>query len=241
MKIIPAIDIRNGKVVRLYKGNYKMEKVYSSDPILQAEKFKEQGAEIIHLVDLDGAKEGKPINYKLIKELVLSVKVDFQVGGGIRSRKTINKYLDVGIKRVILGSVMFSKNKKYIKSLCKDYKGKIVFSLDVKDKNLFFQGWTKMSKMDAYSFAKEIEKLGAKRIIYTDISRDGTLKGVKLSFIQKLNQTLKIPLIVAGGISSFNDIKNLFLLDIEAVIVGKAIYERKINLINCINFLRKND
>lgn len=236
MLIIPAIDIFQGKVVRLTQGDYNKTKIYSDNPADFALQFEKDGAMFLHLIDLEGAKIGRVANFSSIKNIVKNISIPVEVGGGIRNLTSINKLLNIGVNRVILSSLIFTKSKKFILNLCKEFKERIVFSLDVRNKNVYYAGWLKEEKQNYLIVAKALQDLGAPRIIFTNICQDGTLKGVNIKPINDLLNSISIPLTVAGGVTNINDIKKLSKTKVEAVVIGKAIYEKKIKLTTALKY-----
>ncbi|MCX6730661.1 MAG: 1-(5-phosphoribosyl)-5-[(5-phosphoribosylamino)methylideneamino]imidazole-4-carboxamide isomerase [Candidatus Roizmanbacteria bacterium] len=236
MKIIPAIDIRNGKCVRLFQGDYTQETVYEDDPIVVAKKWEAQGAQILHVVDLDGAKEGKIININSIKKIVNAISIPIQVGGGIRSLSSISELISSGISRVILGTVAIENRNLLYKAI--DMCGeKIVISLDAKDGVLMKNGWLEKTNNNLVSAIQELKKSGVRSFIFTDINKDGTMTEPNYKIIQSLIENLNIDLTIAGGISSSEQIVRLKEMGVKSVIIGKAIYEGKINLKEVIQYV----
>ena len=232
MIIFPAIDIKDGKCVRLIKGDFNKMTSYATPPIDQVKKYMENGFSNIHIVDLDGALQGKPVNLGIINEIVKNSKLKIQIGGGIRTLKHINAWIDLGIDRVIMGTAAV-ENFDLLKVACKKFKNKIVVALDVKDGFITLSGWKKNSNILAIDFIKKIENLGISRIIYTDINKDGTKKGPNLKDTIELSNKINIPIVISGGVSSIDDIKKIKLLNspnIEGVIVGKSIYDGDIKI-----------
>ena len=229
MRIYPAIDIKDGKCVRLFKGDYDKVTVYNDNPIEVAYKFKECGAEFIHLVDLDGARDGGSINKNIIFDIAKKLDIPVQTGGGIRDIKTVEEYISNGINRVILGTAAINDPEFLIEAIEK-FGEKIVVGIDAKDGYAAYSGWEKLSGKKAVEFAKEVEKIGGKTIIYTDIATDGTLKGPSLQSTKEMVEAVNIDIIASGGVSSFEDIKSLKEIGVEGAIVGKAIYENKVDL-----------
>lgn len=229
MLIIPAIDIKNGNCVRLTQGKFDQEVIYSENPIQIAKTWQKQGAKMIHLVDLDGAKNGKMTNLKVIKDILATVNIPVQVGGGIRDEKSIKKLLALGVNRIILGSILFG-SENLLKTLLSKYQFQIIIALDAKNGVLMKEGWLESTNKNLIKTAEYLEKLGVKRLIYTDVYKDGTMTSPNYDVIRKLLKTLLVPLIVAGGISSPTDIQKLKGLGVEGIIIGKALYEGKIKL-----------
>jgi phosphoribosylformimino-5-aminoimidazole carboxamide ribotide isomerase len=229
MEVIPAIDLRNSKCVRLYQGDYGKETVFSDNPAAMALRWQSEGAQRLHLIDLDGAARGEPCNLDAIKSIIAAVKIPVQVGGGIRSLKTIEQLLSIGVGRTILGTVAVEK-PELVKKACKKYSEQIIVSIDAKDRRVATRGWLEQSKVTASELATRMIDLGVKRIIYTDISRDGTLTSPNFAAIRELLSQVHAPVIAAGGISSIEHLTKLSELRAEGAIVGKAIYTGDINL-----------
>ena len=231
MKIFPAIDLKNGKCVRLTKGDFKSEKIYNENPINQAEIFSNAGFKYLHIIDLDGALEGSLINLGVIKEIVKKFNFKIEIGGGIRSEDSIAKLLDIGSDKVILGTAAI-KNKSFLEKSCKKYPGSIALSLDARKNDIAISGWKDQTKINIFEFLNAVKEYDISRLIYTDIDKDGTNTGPNLENSYKIANRHNIPLIISGGISSINDIKKIITDNkkIEGIIVGKAIYENRIKL-----------
>ena len=232
MKIFPAIDIKDGKCVRLTKGDFDQLKIYNEDPVKQIEDFLKYGFKNIHIIDLDGALSGKLVNFQIIKEIILKHKIDIQVGGGIRNLESIKKLVDIGVEKIILGTSAIN-DKSFLKSACNKFSNKIALAIDVRNKKIALSGWKNQTGIDALEFIKMIENYGVSRLIYTDINRDGTNLGANIKESLSVAKNTKIPFVISGGVSSINDVKNIINLkekNIEGIIIGKAIYEKKIEL-----------
>ncbi len=232
MKIFPAIDIKDKKCVRLIKGNFENKTEYKTLPIDQAAKYKNHGFKNLHIVDLDGALTGKPVNLEIIKEIINKYDFKVEVGGGVRSLDAIRQYIEGGVEKVILGSGAI-KNKEFLKEACKKFKNKIALGLDAKDGNLFASGWKENLNIKTTDFLKDVSDFGVSRIIYTDINRDGMKTGPNYEETVKIAEISNCPLIISGGVSSISDIttaKKLNNKKIEGIIVGKAIYDGDIKL-----------
>ena len=232
MIAIPAIDLKDGKVVRLLQGDFKEKKIYSENAVEVAQRFQADGASRLHLVDLDGALSGSPKNTAVIELVAAKVKTPLEVGGGVRSLKTAALYFSMGASWVILGTKA-CLDKGFVAEAVKEFKEKIIVGLDASDGILATDGWTKKTTTKAVDYAKDIERLGVRTVIYTDISKDGTLKGPNLDGIKTLSETLKADLIASGGVSSLADLKAIAALkrdNILGVIIGKALYENKFSL-----------
>ena len=231
MKIFPAIDIKDKKCVRLVKGDFDNKTEYATSPIEQAGKYKEHGFKNLHIVDLDGALTGETINLNIIQEIVGKFDLKVEVGGGIRTIDSIQKYTDVGVEKIILGSAAI-KDKNFLKEACQKFPDKIALGLDAKGGYLSISGWKENSNQSTLDFLKEVNDYGASRLIYTDINRDGTKQGPNFEETTKIADNSNCPVIISGGVSSIDDIKKAKTLNknIEGIIVGKAIYDGDINL-----------
>jgi len=232
MKILPAIDIKDKKCVRLVKGDFQNKTIYNFSPLEQAKKFKDLGFNYLHIVDLDGALTGELVNLNLIEEIVKKLDVKIEIGGGIRSLEKINRYINIGADKIILGSIAV-KNKNFLKEACNINKDKIVLGLDAKNGLIAISGWKEETKERAEDFLKTVNNYGFSRVIYTDIERDGTKTSPNLEETNKIADISTVPVYVSGGISSIQDLKNIKnnkTLNIEGVVVGKAIYDGDINL-----------
>ncbi len=232
MKIFPAIDIKNKKCVRLVKGNFDSKTEYNMSPVEQAAKYKDYGFKNLHIIDLDGALTGETINIDIIKEIVTKFDLKIEVGGGIRTLESIQKYTDLGIEKVILGSAAI-KDKSFLKEACQKFPEKIALGLDAKDGYLSVSGWKENSNQLTLDYLNEVNNFGASRLIYTDINRDGMKQGPNFEETTKIANTSNCPVIISGGVSTVNDIKKAKELNnknIEGIIVGKAIYDGDIKL-----------
>ncbi|MGR3176749.1 MAG: 1-(5-phosphoribosyl)-5-[(5-phosphoribosylamino)methylideneamino]imidazole-4-carboxamide isomerase [Candidatus Anammoxibacter sp.] len=235
MLIIPAIDLIGGKCVRLLQGDYDKETVYSDNPVEMAKKWKDKGAEFLHLVDLDGAAKGEPVNIEVIRNIVKNVPdINVQVGGGIRTNDTVKRLLEIGVNRVIIGTKAV-KSPEWIKELCDMFPGKITVAVDTKNGNVATEGWLQTENKSAISFAKELIKYELCSLIVTDINKDGMLKGPNLALMEELKNVItEIPLIASGGVTSIQDIEALNNIKIDGAIIGKALYDNKIELEDAI-------
>jgi len=231
MKVFPAIDIKDKKCVRLIKGDFNNKTEYEISPIDQAGKYKDHGFKNLHIVDLDGALTGETVNLDIIKDIVAKFDLIIEVGGGIRTIDSIQKYADVGVEKVILGSAAI-KDKNFLKEACQKFPNKIALGLDAKDGYLSVSGWKENSNRLTLDFLKEINNYGASRLIYTDINRDGTKQSPNFEETSKVADISNCPVIISGGVSSIDDIKKAKNLNtnIEGIIVGKAIYDGDIKL-----------
>ena len=229
MEIIPAIDLRGGKCVRLYQGDYAQETVFSENPVDVAKHWQSLGAKRIHIVDLDGAAKGKVCHFPVISSIVSAVKIPVQVGGGIRTLESIEELLDAGIDRVILGTAAI-ENQDLIKEGCKRFKNRIIAGVDARDGYVATRGWVESSKVTAIELIERMKSIGVGRFIYTDISRDGTLTEPNFSAIEELVAGVDAKVIAAGGITSIEHLRRLAALGIEGAIVGRALYTGHIDL-----------
>jgi len=232
MKIFPAIDIKDKKCVRLIKGDFENKTEYKISPIDQAKKYKDYGFKNLHIVDLDGALTGETINLDMIEEIVTKFDLKIEIGGGIRTFESIQKYTDVGVEKVILGSGAI-KDKNFLKEACKKFPNKIALGLDAKDGYLSVSGWKENSNQLTLDFLKEVNDYGVSRLIYTDINKDGTKSSPNFKETEKIAKISNCPVVISGGVSSIEDIKkskNLNNKNIEGIIVGKAIYDGDIQL-----------
>ena len=230
MKVFPAIDIKDKKCVRLIKGDFNNKTEYEMSPIEQAQKYKDHGFINLHIVDLDGALTGKTINIDLIRDLVSKFDLKIEIGGGIRNFESIQKYTDIGVEKVILGSAAI-KDKNFLKEACKRFPNKIALGLDAKDGYLAVSGWKENSNQLTTDFLQEINDYGVSRLIYTDINRDGTKQSPNFEETSKIAEISNCPVIISGGVSSMDDVRKAkSLKNIEGIIVGKAIYDGDIKL-----------
>ena len=232
MIILPAIDIKDGKCVRLIKGDFDKSTEYEKSPLDQSIEFSDLGFKNMHIVDLDGALEGKLINKNIIEKIIKKNNLKIQVGGGIRTLKNIEEWINIGVDKVIIGTAAVD-NINFLQEACSLFKNRIALALDVRSKLIALSGWKKQTNISAIDFAHKIKNFGVSRIIYTDINKDGTKKGPNIDDTVDFAKKINISTIVSGGISSISDIiniKKLNSLKIEGVIVGKAIYDKSINL-----------
>jgi len=230
MKIFPAIDIKDKKCVRLVKGDFGNKTEYEPSPVEQAGKYKGHGFKNLHIVDLDGALTGETVNLDIIQDIVDEFNLKVEVGGGIRNFDSVQKYIDVGVEKVILGSAAI-KDKKFLKESCKKFPNKIALGLDTKDGYLSVSGWKENSNQLTLEYLKEVNDYGVSRLIYTDINRDGMKRSPNFNETSKVAEISNCPVIISGGVSSIDDIKRAKnLKNIEGIIVGKAIYDGDIKL-----------
>ena len=229
MKIFPAIDLYEGKAVRLFKGEYDKLTVYSDTPLSVARDFLDEGCECMHIVDLEGAKDGTTPNLELIKELVKESGLFCEVGGGIRSLEVVKRYIDAGVGRVILGTAAVT-DREFLKQALALYGEKIAVGVDLKDGYVAIKGWTQKSSLEGFAFMKELEELGVKTVILTDISKDGAMAGANHALYAAVNERLSLNVIASGGVSSIEDVKRLRDIGTYGAIVGKAYYVGAIKL-----------
>ena len=229
MYIYPAIDLYGGKAVRLFQGDYAQMTVYRDDPCDAAQEFVTAGASRIHLVDLEGAKTGKPENLAVIEKIVQSTGLFAEVGGGIRSMETVEAYLSIGVSRVILGTAAV-RNPDFLKAALEKYGEKIAVGVDLKDGLVAIKGWTETADFTAEEFFRQMESLGVKTVICTDISRDGAMRGTNRELYRELSKKFSIDLIASGGVSSLEDVKALAAMNLHGAIIGKAYYVGAIDL-----------
>lgn len=229
MNIFPAIDLYEGKAVRLLKGNYNEMTVYSENPLEIAEDFEKCGAKFLHIVDLEGAKTGETPNIGTIEKIVKNTSLFTEVGGGIRSAKTVEKYINIGVDRVILGTAAVC-DEAFLKEAVSEYKDKIAVGIDIKDGFVAIKGWTDITEFSCFEFVEKMKDLGIKNIICTDISKDGAMKGTNVELYKELGEKFDIDITASGGVSSLDDIKSLKKLNLYGAIIGKAYYTGSISL-----------
>jgi len=239
--IIPAIDIKNGQCVRLAQGDFDRVTIYADNPIDMALAWAQKGAELIHVVDLDGSVAGLPRNAAIILDIVKKVKVPVQVGGGIRNMETIDYYLENGVAGVILGTAAL-QDEELVRAAGKKYAGKIILGIDALDGAVAIQGWTQKTRQNAVELAGRYENCGIKAIVYTDIKRDGMETGVNIKATKALAMAVRIPVIASGGVATITDVEKLLAVkgcDISGVIIGRALYTGAISLPEAINRCKK--
>jgi phosphoribosylformimino-5-aminoimidazole carboxamide ribotide isomerase len=237
MKIFPAIDLKDGKCVRLYKGDFNQTTIFNSSPYNQALQFEKNGFTDLHLVDLDGALKGKSKNKKIIIKIIKNTNLNVQLGGGIRTLKQISFWIKNGVSTVVVGT-MAIENPEILRKACDLFPGRIAVALDVRNNFLAIKGWIKQTKIRLLTFIKKLENIGVSKIIYTDINRDGTKKGISFLELKKILSKIRLPIVVSGGVSNINDIKQLYKLDhVEGVIIGRSIYDGSIKTKDLIKFI----
>ena len=229
MKLFPAIDLFDGKAVRLFKGDYSQMTVYSDNPIEIAREFESKGAKYIHLVDLEGAKDGTTPNLNIVKQIANETNLFCEIGGGIRSIETIEKYISCGVDRVILGTAAVT-NPEFLKVALAKYGDKIAVGVDIKDGFVAIKGWVEKSEFECFDFCQKMQDLGVKTIICTDISKDGAMQGTNRQLYKELSEKFSINFTASGGVSSLEDVKALKKLNIYGAIIGKAYYIGAIDL-----------
>ncbi|HYA87847.1 MAG TPA: 1-(5-phosphoribosyl)-5-[(5-phosphoribosylamino)methylideneamino]imidazole-4-carboxamide isomerase [Nitrospirota bacterium] len=243
MLIIPAIDLKEGKCVRLEQGLMATATVYSDDPATTAKHWESQGAELLHVVDLNGAFAGVPRNLDAIKAIRAAIKIPIEVGGGIRDMDTIANLVSIGIDRIILGTAAI-ESPAFVQKACATFPGKIIVGIDAKDGMVAIKGWAEVTSMKAIDLAIQMQDYGVISIIYTDIRRDGMLSGPNIEATKALADALHIPVIASGGVHTMKDIENLLTVrysGVIGVITGKAIYSGSLNLKEAITFIKMND
>ena len=237
MLIIPAIDLKDGRCVRLFQGEMDKETVYFENPVEAARHWRVEGAGFIHIVDLNGAVEGRPVHTKEIAAICAQAGLAVELGGGLRSIEAVEAALDLGVARVVIGTAAY-ENAEFLRTLCKSFPGKIVVGIDARQGKVAVKGWLETTSMWAVELAKRCEADGAARVIYTDISRDGTREGVNIEETLKIARAVSIPIIASGGVSTLDDIRRLVPLEregVEGVIVGRALYAGAIILKDAID------
>lgn len=232
MEVIPAIDLLEGRCVRLYQGDYQQSQVFDENPVAVARQWVEQGATRLHLVDLDGAKAGHPVNQAAIEAIVRAVSVPVQVGGGLRDRESVKTLLDLGVQRIILGTVAVEQPELVVQ-LCREFPEQIVVGIDARNGKVATRGWLETSTVDAVPLAQQMAEFGVAAIIYTDIHRDGTMQGPNREALRELADAVGVPVLASGGISSVTDLLNLLALEprgVTGTIVGRALYTGDLSL-----------
>ena len=232
MKILPAIDIKDKKCIRLIKGNFDNKTEYEMSPVEQAGKYKDHGFKNLHIVDLDGALTGETVNVDIIEEIVAKFDLKIEIGGGIRNFESIQKYTEAGVEKVILGSAAI-KDKSFLREACEKFPGKIALGLDAKNGYLSVSGWKENSNLKTLDYLKDVNDYGVSRLIYTDINRDGMKQSPNFDETENVANNSNCPVIISGGVASIDDIKKAKKLsnkNIEGIIVGKAIYDGDIKL-----------
>lgn len=229
MKVFPAIDLKNGRCVRLYQGKFQQETVMNENPVAQALLFEQLGARALHLVDLDGAVAGRSENFSVIEDICKAVRIPVQVGGGIRSLAGIEILLSVGVMKVILGTAALN-DRTFLEEAVRLYGDKIIVGIDAKNGYVATRGWLDISETSYVQLAKEMEEVGVQTLVFTDISKDGTLAGPNFEQLQKLKDEISLQIVASGGVSSLADVEKLQNMNLYGVIIGKALYDKKVML-----------
>lgn len=229
MEIWPAIDLRGGKCVRLEQGDYARETVFSDDPVAMAQRFAAAGAKHLHLVDLDGARDGKPTNHEIVRAIVAAVDMQCELGGGVRDEETIKNLLDTGVHRVVLGTAAL-KNADWFRQMCEKYPERLVLGIDARNGMVATDGWLETSNTPATEMADQFRDVPLAAIVYTDIETDGMLKGPNLSAMEQMQKHVNVPVVASGGVTTLDDVRNLKQAGMAAAIIGRAIYEGTLEL-----------
>lgn len=235
MEIWPAIDIRGGNCVRLQQGDYARETVFGENPAEMAKYWVSQGAKRLHLVDLDGAKDGKPTNFDCIAELVKAVDIPCELGGGIRDEQTIDRLLSIGLARLVVGTLAL-KQPEWFRDMCDKYPGKLVLGIDAKNGFVATDGWLETSSTPAVTLAKQFENAPLAALVYTDIATDGMMKGPNLPEMKAMQQQVNVPVVASGGVTTIDDVRNLSDAGLAGCIIGRALYEKTIALPEAMRF-----
>ena len=238
MNIFPAIDLIDGCAVRLYKGDYSQKTVYSDNLVDVAKLFVEAGAEYIHIVDLDGARDGSNANLSVISDIIKESGLKAEVGGGIRSIESVKKYLDLGVMRVILGTAAV-KDPDFLEEAVKTYAERVAVGVDIKDGKVAVKGWTELSQYDCFEFCERLQNLGVKTVICTDISKDGAMSGTNLALYRQLKERFTMEIVASGGVSDIENVKRLTEMDMYGAILGKALYTGSIDLKQAIKIAKE--
>ncbi len=237
MIIFPAIDLYGGKAVRLYKGDYNEMTVYNDEPLDVARDFEKKGAKYVHLVDLEGARDGSTPNLETVKKIAQNTSLFCEIGGGIRDMETVEKYFSVGVDRVILGTAAV-KDEEFLMAAVKKYGEKIAVGADIKDGKIAIKGWLEKSDIEAFDFCEKMQNIGVKTLICTDISKDGAMRGANHGLYRELSEKFDMQIVASGGVSSLDDVKKLSALDIYGAIIGKAYYTGAIDLGEAISIAK---
>ena len=237
MNIFPAIDLIDGCAVRLFKGDYAQKTIYSTDPSDVALSFVKAGAEYIHIVDLDGARDGSNANIETVRSIVKKSGLKAEIGGGIRSKEAIEKYLDLGVMRVILGTAAVT-DEEFLISSVKEYGERVAVGVDIKDGFVAIKGWTETSKLGCFEFCEKLEKIGVRTVICTDISKDGVMSGTNIELYRQLSEKFSMDIVASGGVSSIENVKTLAAMNMYGAILGKALYTGAVDLSEAIKAAR---
>ncbi len=233
MKLFPAIDLKDKQVVRLYKGDYNQMTVYGTNPLETAKGFKAVGAEYLHVVDLDGAKDGDNPNFEIVADLAQNSGLKVEIGGGIRNEEIIKKYIDAGVMRVILGTVAIS-NPDFVAEMVEKYGDKIAVGVDMLDGKVATHGWTNVSEVDGFEFCEKLDAMGVATVICTDISKDGAMQGTNRELYREMATRFKFDTVASGGVSTLDDVKALNDMNVYGAILGKALYTGAIDLADAV-------
>jgi phosphoribosylformimino-5-aminoimidazole carboxamide ribotide isomerase len=237
MFIIPAIDLMQGKCVRLIQGEYHHQITYENDPLAQANQFAADGAEWLHIVDLEGAKVGRPVNTDVISNIAALGQFRIEVGGGIRDEDTVNELLNLGLERVIIGTRAIT-NFSWFSQITNKFENKIVLALDAKGSKVATHAWTQKTGQDLFEFAAKADELPLAAIIYTDITKDGMMEGPNFERTKELTEKVKTPVVASGGVNSLDDINKLKAMNLQGIIIGRALYEKSVSLSDAVNALK---
>lgn len=238
MQIWPAIDLRGGKCVRLQQGDYQRETIFADDPVEMALRWREAGAEVLHLVDLDGARDGLAVNAPVVEAIVQAVGLPCQLGGGIRDEAAIQRWLDSGITRLVVGTRAL-KEPEWFREMCRRYPGHLVLGLDAQNGRVATDGWLEVSEVDAVAMAQSFAGEPLAAIVYTDIARDGMLQGPNFAALQHMVAQVNAPIVASGGVTSVADVRQLATLDVEGCIIGRALYEGRLTLPEALEAARQ--
>jgi len=231
--VIPAVDIRGGRCVRLREGRADAETVYFDDPLEAARLWASAGARLIHVVDLDGAFEGQPVNFGLVAEIAQALDVPVEVGGGVRSEETVERYLGAGVERVVIGTQAL-REPGWFAALCRRFPGRVVAGVDARGGKVAVEGWAETSQVDAIEFARRLDEARPRAIIFTDVATDGTMKGPNLRALERLLEAVATPVVASGGIASLEDVRRVAALGAEGMIIGKALFDGAFSLAEAI-------
>jgi len=235
--IIPAVDIRGGRCVRLLQGRLDQETVYFDRPADAARQWAEQGAELIHVVDLDGAFQGQPANFDAVAAIVREAGVPIELGGGVRTDETVERYLAAGVERVVIGSRAL-RDPQWLARLCERFPGRIVGGVDARDGRVAVEGWAETSDVDALAFARGLDGLGLRALVFTDVATDGMMRGPNLGALRRLVEAVRTPVVASGGIATLDDVRAVAALGVEGMIVGKALFAGAFSLPSAIEAAR---
>ena len=234
MLILPAIDMKAGRCVRLFQGRADRETVFDDDPVAVASRWADEGAEYLHLVDLDGAFEGEPRHADVVKRIAAELDVPVEIGGGIRTRETVADYLDAGVDRVIVGTKAL-QSLEWLAEICEAFPRKIVVGIDARDGRVATHGWLEVSDVSAHDFADRLRGLALRAVVFTDIRRDGALRGANLEAVGRFAEVCEAPVIASGGVSTLEDVRALSRMPVEGAIIGRALYDGRIDLSEAIS------